>query len=121
MQTDHFWNLRERVIPLPTSSDGYVRVLFLETTGAGKATLVRQLLGTHPTLDRFPTTSGGKTTTADFEVVLAPGPFKAVVTFLPRSQVSTYVEECLCNAAYITPSFQCASKAWRINSMTSSS
>jgi hypothetical protein len=100
MQTDHFWDLRERVLPLPTSSEGYVRVLFLGTTGAGKTTLVRQFLGTHPTTEHFPTTSGGKTTTADFEIVLAPGPFKAVITFLPRPQVAAYVEDCLFAAAY---------------------
>jgi len=91
MHTDHFWDLREGILPLPTLSDGYVRVLFLGTTGAGKTTLVRQLLGTHPKTEHFPSISGGKTTTADFEIVLAPGSFQAVVTFLPRSQVSTYV------------------------------
>ena len=100
MQTDAFWDLRERILPLPTSANGYVRVLFLGTTGAGKTTLARQFLGTHPTTEHFPTTSGGKTTTADFEVVLAPGPFKAVITFHPRSQVATYIDECLLAAAF---------------------
>ncbi len=39
------WTGREKAIPLPggnDSSDGYARVLFVGTTGAGKTTIVRQ-------------------------------------------------------------------------------
>src|SRR6476620_5230982 len=44
-----FADLHEKEIRLPTSSsDGYRRVLLLGTTGAGKTTLVRQLIGTDP-------------------------------------------------------------------------
>src|SRR5438093_116370 len=60
---------RERYIPLPTLEDGYRRVLLLGTTGAGKTTVVRQLLGSHPVTDRFPSTSTAKTTIADTELI----------------------------------------------------
>ncbi len=33
-------------------------------------------------------------TVADMEIVLDDGPYRAVVTFLPRDQVLDYVEEC---------------------------
>lgn len=43
-----FEEVREERIPLPTRDDGYRTVLLLGTTGAGKTTLVRQMLGTDP-------------------------------------------------------------------------
>ncbi len=89
-----FWALRERAIFLPTPDNGYARVLLVGTTGAGKTTLVRQLLGTDPS-ERFPSTSAAKTTTCDLEIVFAEGPFRAVVTFLPKDRVQMYVEECV--------------------------
>ncbi len=64
------WKIREEAIPLPggrDAGDEYVRVQFVGTTGAGKTTLVRQLLGTDPAKERFPLTSAGKATTADME------------------------------------------------------
>jgi hypothetical protein len=91
----NFWGLRERIIPLPTPDDGYTRVLLVGTTGAGKTTVVRQLLGTDPIKERFPSTSAAKTTICDLEVVLAEGAFQAVVTFLPKDRIQMYVEECV--------------------------
>ena len=97
-ETD-FAALREAVIPLPKSSpDGYRRVLFLGTTGAGKTTLVRQLIGTDPVKERFPSTSTAKTTIHDTEIVLAEGDWRAVVTFTPREEVREYVNECISDA-----------------------
>ncbi len=94
------WALRNEVIPLPTKEDGYARARFLGTTGAGKTTLVRQLIGTKPATERFPSTSTAKTTVCDIEIVLAPDPmFKAVVTFFPREQVRILIEECAVAAA----------------------
>lgn len=90
-----FWSIRERIIPLPTPDHGYTRALFVGTTGAGKTTVVRQLLGTDPFTERFPSTSTAKTTICDLEVVLAEGTFQAVVTFLPKDRVQTYIEECV--------------------------
>jgi hypothetical protein len=92
------WGVRDEVIPLPggrDAGDGYARVQFVGTTGAGKTTVVRQLLGTDPAKERFPLTSAGKATTADMEIVVSPGDFRAVITFIPRDQVRQYVEECL--------------------------
>jgi energy-coupling factor transporter ATP-binding protein EcfA2 len=91
-----FAALRENVIPLPESGpDGYRRVLFLGTTGAGKTTLVRQLIGTDPAKERFPSTSTAKTTIHDTEIVLAEGNWRAVVTFVSSDEVREYLSECI--------------------------
>lgn len=95
-ETWDFFAVRDGVIPLPSSeSSDYRRVLLVGTTGSGKTTLVRQLLGTDPLTERFPSTSTAKTTVADTEIVLADGSYEAVVTFMPRDQVRDYIEECL--------------------------
>lgn len=94
-ETD-FPALRDAVIPLPKAEpDGYRRMLFLGTTGAGKTTLVRQLIGTDPMKERFPSTSTAKTTTHDTEIVLADGDWRAVVTFASRDEVREYLNECI--------------------------
>jgi hypothetical protein len=88
--------LREQQIPLPpTEPDGYRRVLFLGTTGAGKTTLVRQLIGTDPVTERFPSTSTAKTTIHDTEIVIAEGNWRAAVTFAAREEVREYLTECI--------------------------
>lgn len=86
---------RESIIPLPTPADGYARVMLLGSTGAGKTTLLRHLIGSDHKRDRFPATSTAKTTTADIEIVTAPGPFEAVITFMTEHQVRCAVDECL--------------------------
>ena len=97
-QTD-FTALRDAAIELPESAaDGYRRVLFLGTTGAGKTTLVRQLIGTDPNKERFPSTSTAKTTIHDTEIVLAEGDWRAVVTFASRDEVREYLSECVSDA-----------------------
>lgn len=94
-----FFAVRDGAIPLPSSDESeYKRVLFIGTTGSGKTTLVRQFLGTDPRTERFPSTSTAKTTVADTEVIIAGGPYRAVVTFMPRDQVRDYVEECVSSA-----------------------
>jgi energy-coupling factor transporter ATP-binding protein EcfA2 len=91
-----FFELRSAAIPLPSSADSeYRRVMLVGTTGSGKTTLARQLLGTDPKTERFPSISTAKTTVADMEIVLADGAYKAVVTFLPRDEVLDYIEECI--------------------------
>lgn len=88
--------LREAVIPLPVSDPaGYRRVLLLGTTGAGKTTLVRQLIGTDPSKERFPSTSTAKTTIRDTEIVLSAGSWRAVVTFASRGEVRAHLGECV--------------------------
>ena len=90
--------IREDEMPLPGREEGYSRVMLVGTTGAGKTSLLRQIIGSHPTRDRFPSTSTGKTTIADIEVIAAPGDYEAVVTFFPRRLVRTYVEESVSEA-----------------------
>jgi hypothetical protein len=86
---------RDQVIPLPSASDGYSRAMLLGTTGAGKTTLLRHFIGSDHDVDRFPSTSTAKTTTADTEIVTSEGSFEAVVTFMPEHEVRAYVDECL--------------------------
>ncbi|GAB4187037.1 MAG: hypothetical protein Kow00105_01650 [Phycisphaeraceae bacterium] len=85
-------------MPLPggkDASDGYARVQFIGTTGAGKTTVVRQIIGTDPLTERFPSISAAKTTICDIEVILRPGDYEAVVTFIPRDRVRQYIAECV--------------------------
>lgn len=89
------WLVRDEVLQLPGPDKGYSRVLLVGATGAGKTTLLRQLIGSHPDIDRFPSTSTGKTTIFDIEIILSPEPYKSVVSFLPRDRVRAYIEECL--------------------------
>lgn len=86
-------DVRQEEIPLPTADDGYRHVLLIGTTGAGKTTLIRQLLGTDPDRDRFPSTSTAKTTVADTEIIIAEGDYHAVVTFFPRSEIQSHLLE----------------------------
>lgn len=88
---------REELLALP--GEGWKKVLLLGTTGAGKTTLVRQLIGTDPDEERFPTTATGRTTIADTEVVLRAGAYAAAVTFFPMDEVRDYVVDCLLRAA----------------------
>ena len=90
--------LREELIPLPTVDDGYSRVLFVGTTGAGKTSLLRQLIGSDPDKDRFPSTAPAKTTIADIEVVQSEGDYEAAVTFFTEFQTQASVEECIIDA-----------------------
>ena len=91
-----FSALREEAIALPPQEpDGYRHVLFLGTTGAGKTTLVRQLLGTNPSVERFPSTSTAKTTIHDTEIIFDNGPWRAVVTFVSNSEARESLNECI--------------------------
>lgn len=98
-QPTDFMNVREQVIPIPSSEDSdYRSVLLLGTTGVGKTTVLRQIIGTHPLKERFPSTSTGKTTVADTEIVIAEGDYHSVVTFMERNEVRDYLEVCISNA-----------------------
>jgi hypothetical protein len=92
------WAVRSESIPLPGSEDGYSRVMLVGTTGAGKTSLLRHLIGSDPERDRFPSTSTAKTTIADTEVVAAEGPYSAVVTFFSEHQTQAAIEDCLLDA-----------------------
>lgn len=88
-------NLRNDRIPMPGRADGYARVLFVGTTGAGKTSLLRHFIGSHPDRDRFPSTSTAKTTVSDIEVIPADGPFSAAVTFFSEHVIQANVEDCI--------------------------
>ncbi|WP_375289778.1 hypothetical protein [Qipengyuania sp.] len=90
--------IRQSLLPLPGRDDGYSRVLLVGTTGAGKTSLVRHLIGTDPDEDRFPSTSTAKTTIADTEVIIAPDRYRAAVTFFPEADTRGGIEECVFNA-----------------------
>ncbi|MCE9659938.1 MAG: hypothetical protein K8R60_15360 [Burkholderiales bacterium] len=87
--------LRDKLLPLPNREDGYAKVVMLGVPGAGKTTLVRQLIGTHPKREAFPSTSLNRTTTFPTELVLKPGRFEAVVTFMSEHETRFEVEECV--------------------------
>lgn len=92
------FEIREEAIPLPRRVDGYVRAILAGTTGAGKTTLMRILIGSDPERDRFPSTSTAKTTISDIEVIPAEGAYSGVVTFFPEMTVKVNVEDCVMNA-----------------------
>lgn len=95
-----FAGVREEQIPLPGKDEGYRQVLLLGTTGAGKTTLGRQILGTDPRTERFPSTSTAKTTVADTELITTQdADFRAVVTFAPRDEVIDYLADNVAQAA----------------------
>ena len=50
-------SLRDKFLPFPKRDDGYAKVVLIGVPGAGKTTLVRQLIGTHPKREAFPSTS----------------------------------------------------------------
>ena len=64
-----------------------------------KTSLLRQLIGSDPDRDRFPSTAPAKTTIADIEVIQADGPFEAAVTFFTEFQTQANIEECVVDAA----------------------
>ena len=92
------WALKEKHLSLPGRKDGYSKVLFVGTTGAGKTSLLRHLIGSDPQKDRFPSTSTAKTTIADIEIITADDLYKGVVTFFSEWAVRTSVRECVADA-----------------------
>ncbi|RUW94394.1 hypothetical protein [Mesorhizobium sp. M7A.F.Ca.US.010.02.1.1] len=92
--------LRDRFLPLPSRDEGYARVLLMGVPGAGKTTLVRQLIGTNPKTERFPSTSVNRTTTFPTEVALRDGPYEGAVTFMSEHETRFEIEESL-SAAFI--------------------
>lgn len=93
------WEVRNEALPLPTAEAGYSQALLLGTTGAGKTSLLRQLIGSHPDHDRFPSTSASRTTISDIEVIASDDlQFNAVVTFFSEAAVHTNIHECVADA-----------------------
>jgi hypothetical protein len=100
--TTRSFDVRDQKIDLPSKEDGYCRVLLVGPTGAGKTSLLRQLIGSHPTRDRFPSTSPSRTTISDIEVITAPGEgYTCVATFFNEWTIQTLVHECVADAGAI--------------------
>ena len=87
--------LRDRLLPFPKREKGYAKAVMLGVPGGGKTTLGRQLIGTHPTKEAFPSTSLNRTTTFPTELILHPGEYEAVVTFISEHECRFEVEECV--------------------------
>jgi len=85
--------IRDRLLPLPEARAGYAKVVLVGVPGAGKTTLIRQLLGADPKSEAFPSTSPNRTTMYPSEFVLRPGQFEAVVTFMTEHETRFEVEE----------------------------
>jgi len=66
--------------------------------GAGKTTLVRQFIGSHPEHDRFPSTSVNRTTTCETEVIVGLKEFSAVVTFMSEEEADFEVRQSVSGA-----------------------
>lgn len=92
------YEVRNGVITIPGREDGYAKAMLVGTTGAGKTSLARHLIGSDPEKDRFPSTSTAKTTVSDIELIPAPGAFRAAVTFFSETIIQTNVEDCVLNA-----------------------
>jgi hypothetical protein len=93
------WEVRNAVIRLLGSADGYTRAMLIGTTGAGKTSLLRHLIGSHPDRDRFPSTSASRTTISDIEIITSEDEsYHAIVTFFNEWAVHTYVHECVADA-----------------------
>lgn len=98
-QPANSWDIRNDTMPLPGREDGYARVMLVGTTGAGKTSLLRHLIGSHPERDRFPSTSPSRTTISDIEVITSDEvSYSAVITFFNKWAVHTYVHECVADA-----------------------
>ena len=71
------------------------------TTGTGKTSLLRQLIGTHPGKDRFPSTSASRTTISDIEIITSnEASFEAIITFFSEPTIYTNVQECVADACF---------------------
>lgn len=100
--TTRSFDVRGRKIDLPSKEDGYCRILLVGPTGVGKTSLLRQLIGSHPERDRFPSTSASRTTISDIEVITSPGEsYECVATFFNEWTVQTLVHECVADAGAI--------------------
>ncbi len=98
--------LRNDQIHMPGRESGYSRALLVGVPGVGKSTLVRQLIGSDPDEDRFPSASLNRTTTYETEVISADKDYDAVVTFMSEDEARSRVGACLLDAvlkAVLTP------------------
>ena len=81
-------------IPLPGKQDGYTTTTIVGPSGAGKTSLLRMIAGT--VKEKFPTTSTGRTTTCNMELIMSENEdYEVVITFMSRYLFEMYVQECI--------------------------
>ncbi|KZE63730.1 hypothetical protein AWM68_11475 [Fictibacillus phosphorivorans] len=92
------WEIRNSKIKIPKNTEGYARVMYLGTTGAGKTTVIRQMIGTEPDEISFPAISASRTTTCNTEYIFKEGNWSGIVTFISQAQTIKLIEECVWEA-----------------------
>ena len=83
-QQQDSWTVRNEAIHLPDPDEGYAHVLLLGTFGAGKTTLVRQLLGTDPQREDFPPCRLAEPRLLVPKLSRLTGPLRQSSRFVPR-------------------------------------
>jgi hypothetical protein len=95
---ENYRALRDKHLPFPPREEGYPRMLLLGVPGAGKTTLVRQFIGSHPKRDGFPSTSVNRTTTCETEVIVGLRDFSAAVTFMSEEEADFEIRQSVSSA-----------------------
>ena len=77
---------------LPGKKEDYSRGILVGVSGAGKTSLLRLLAGTEK--EKFPTTSTGRTTTCNLELIFTDDQdYEIVVNFMSRHKFEMFVQE----------------------------
>lgn len=95
LKIENYRSLRDEHLPLKSRAEGYPNILLLGVPGAGKTTLVRQLIGSKPGRNGFPATSVNRTTTFETEIMAGPTTYSAVVTFMSEEEADFEVRQCV--------------------------
>lgn len=89
--TEERFQLRDTKIPFP---DTHTKVLLLGSTGVGKTTLLKKMLGVTNTKSSFLADSSSRTTLANTEIVTTDfeSPFQAIVTFFKEDEIKDIIQ-----------------------------
>lgn len=87
---------REQMIPLARSDRAAPIVGLVGNTSVGKTTLLRRIMGTVE--ERFPATSGNRTTLFPFEVLIEDGKFRAAVSFRTEAETEFALQQMVLKA-----------------------
>lgn len=110
-RTQSATQLRDKLLPLPDHNQGYARVALLGVPDAGKTTLLRQLIGTQPEKERFPSTSVNRATTFPTEITVSDSKhYQAVVTFMSEHETRFEIEESL--SAALVKAIDSSKRRW---------
>lgn len=99
-KTDNPDIYRDILIPLPSLYEDCNDTLFLGSTGSGKTSIIRHLIGTNNL--NFPLKSTSKATTSNLEIIIKNSNlFKVVVSFLPLHYVTLLIKDRILEAILI--------------------